>query len=136
MLIEGLVIKGLVVAGKFIASHGLAAKAGLIATKAITTYGVASTIGTTLTVGAVIGGVSWGADRIKWLTEGIEYLANGDKVNAAKKFARLALSTHLEINTLADAARDCVLKAHESVETANHIRNEILSIKDEIRNQM
>jgi hypothetical protein len=84
--------KGLVVAVKYIASKGAASKALITTKEIVTTYGVGATASAAVTGTAVIGGVVWTQESINKADKAYNYYQKGDKKNAAKELALLAVN--------------------------------------------
>ena len=85
-------IKGAVVAAKFIASKHAAASAGKAVILATKTYGVATTAGTVATGLVVVGGIHWSIERIDMGKKALRLFDNGDYRGAAEQLATIASS--------------------------------------------
>jgi hypothetical protein len=127
-VIEFLVIKGLAVAFKAIASKGLTAKVGTLLLKSVIANGLGSTITTVVIAGAVIGGVVWTHDRIQLVGKAITALENRDIGSAAMSLGKLVITTPgLSVHSLPDTITAVALKAGlhggKVVELADFIRS-------------
>ncbi|MCX7747079.1 MAG: hypothetical protein N2645_09345 [Clostridia bacterium] len=136
MILEGLALKGLIVLGKYIVSHGLMAKVGILLSKYVIAHGVAATISAVVAAGTMVGLITWTGERIKMLSDGVEALSNGDVKKAAKSFGRLAISTNLNVHSLADQVHQCVLEKGISLTDSQNIKDAILCIKDDIEEEI
>ena len=132
-VIEILVIKGLAVAAKAIASKGLAAKVGTLLLKSVIANGLGTTITTVIITGAVIGGVVWTHDRIQLVGKAITALENQDIGSAAMSLAKLVITTPgLSVHTLPDTISSVAMKAGLHDGKADELADFIRSMEDKI----
>ncbi len=101
MLVEALVIKGVIAFGHFVAAH---ATAGVIAgtIHAVAGMSLAQLVTATVTVGFVTGCITWTADRVKNVKNGVKAIEDGNYLKAVAEFGKFAISTNSDVNLLPD----------------------------------
>lgn len=113
MIAEVLVIKGLAAICHWAAAH---ATAGVIAHAAHVVAGmtIGQLVTTTVTAGFIAGCVTWTADRIDNVKNGVSAISKGNYTKAIKEFASFALSSGVGVDMLPDTIEAGLEKMHLS----------------------
>jgi hypothetical protein len=86
------IIKGGLVAAKFIASKHAAVTAAKTASLAVKTYGTAATVGAVTQGLVLIGGVAWTLERLSMGRKALQLFDSGDLLGAANELTRIGRS--------------------------------------------
>lgn len=130
---EFLAAKGIAVIAKIIAAKGMGATVAHSLLQSIQTYGLSQVLGTSMAVGAVVGGVAWTADRVNNVRKGIKGLEEGNLKKAVKNFGELAINSHIDVQMLPDAVHDFLVNvAKVSDKKATVVAQVVEGLEDEI----
>jgi hypothetical protein len=132
MIIESLIVKGLFTIGHAIAAHGTAASTGMMIAHSVTTYGLVSTVSTLATVGLVVGGISWTADKVNLLTKGLDAIDKGNYIGAASNFAQLSSVLNIHVRYLPDVVENFLIEGGIPITDAHNAKLSIQNIEDMI----
>lgn len=136
MIVEVLVCKGLVAIGNWVAAH---ATAGVLAHAAHVAAGmtISQLLTTTVTAGFIAGCITWTADRIKNVKNGVSAISDGNYAEAIKEFGSFALSSGVDIEMLPDTIEAGLEKMHLSSEDTKKVtawvKNHELEIADYVK---
>lgn len=133
MIAGALVIKGLIAIGHFAAAHASAATIGAVA-HAAAGMSIAQLVTATVGVGFVAGCVTWTADRIKNVQNGIKAVSEGNVLAAIKEFGSLAISADVDIKLLPDAVEAALEKMNLDGEASREVTSWVKEHELEIAN--
>jgi len=143
MLVEGLILKGAMAIGHWMAHGGaVVIGKGLLPSVsqsianvgfAKTLAGLAGMLGKTFLVSSlVVGGVLWTSETVELLADALEGLYQKDYLRFVGKCAKLSSRLHIEVEFLPEVVYSYLIKAGFSIQDAKTISEVIASSENEI----